>query len=417
MTSSSYYCDGSFVPAAGHYSFAFTPLFSGPNIISAIAFNTSGVSTHSFSIDNLKIGVTSAAGSVASYSADITSNTDYYPGGAPMPGRTWIGGDKYRYSHNGHEREDEVFTGAQSAEYWMYDSRILRRWNIDPIIKEWESPYAAFSNNPIQFSDPLGLTAEGTDPPKNSQGSVIGKVNDPVELPEMGGTTSPLGSSGIFADVLKSIGNFFDGTGGNLKEAGNKVAIFTVSAANAWSSNQLMGAFRGDPNKFGSNRNIAQAGQLVGDIASVITGTGEMMLGFGGEAFGVVLDATGVGAIAGVPIGVASAGVIAHGGAVISVATSNMIQDRVNQTNDEMHGTSSGNGSSQTYKKPKSGVSGKEGAKDVPSWAKGEKPYSKENGKQFAKRLLDKKYGEGNYEKGPTSEFNKIQKWGDRAFE
>ena len=69
------------------------------------------------------------------------------------------------------------------------------------------------------------------------------------------------------------------------------------------------------------------------------------------------------------------------------------------------------------FKKPKAGVSGKEGAKDVPSWAKGQRPQIGESGKDFAKRLLDAKYGPGNYDKGPTSEFNQIQKWGDRAFE
>lgn len=77
-----------------------------------------------------------------------------------------------------------------------------------------------------------------------------------------------------------------------------------------------------------------------------------------------------------------------------------------------------GGSKQEQYKTPKSGVSGKEGAKDVPSWAKGERPKVDESGgKDFAKRLLDKKYGEGNYNKGPGSEFNKIQKLGDRAFE
>jgi hypothetical protein len=71
----------------------------------------------------------------------------------------------------------------------------------------------------------------------------------------------------------------------------------------------------------------------------------------------------------------------------------------------------------EQYKKPKSGVSGKEGAKDVPSWARGQRPKIGESGKDFAKRLLDEKYGEGNYEKGAKSEFSKIQKWGDRSFE
>jgi len=76
-------------------------------------------------------------------------------------------------------------------------------------------------------------------------------------------------------------------------------------------------------------------------------------------------------------------------------------------------GTGGGGGS----RKPKPGISGKEGAKDVPSWAKGERPRIGESGREFAKRLLDKKYGPGNYELGPTSEFNRIWKWGDRAFE
>lgn len=62
---------------------------------------------------------------------------------------------------NGQEKQDELFKGANSAEYWMYDSRIGRRWEIDPIIYPWQSGYGTFNNNPIYFSDPLGL--EGTD--------------------------------------------------------------------------------------------------------------------------------------------------------------------------------------------------------------------------------------------------------------
>lgn len=95
-------------------------------------------------------------------------HTDYYAGGQAMPGRNWVSGsDKYRYSHNGHEREDVIFEGAQSAEFWMYDSRILRRWERDPIINESQSPYACFNGNPIWYNDPLGL--KGEDPIKKGQ--------------------------------------------------------------------------------------------------------------------------------------------------------------------------------------------------------------------------------------------------------
>lgn len=70
------------------------------------------------------------------------------------------------------------------------------------------------------------------------------------------------------------------------------------------------------------------------------------------------------------------------------------------------------------FKIPVPGLSGKEGAKDAPSWAKqsGAKPKVGETGKQFAKRLLDAKYGEGNWKSGPATEFNQIQKWADRSF-
>lgn len=49
--------------------------------------------------------------------------------------------------------------------------------------------------------------------------------------------------------------------------------------------------------------------------------------------------------------------------------------------------------------------------------AKGNRPYKGESGKEFAKRLMDEKYGVGNYKTGPSSEYNKIRKWGDRGFE
>lgn len=68
------------------------------------------------------------------------------------------------------------------------------------------------------------------------------------------------------------------------------------------------------------------------------------------------------------------------------------------------------------YKIPKPGLSDKEGAKNPPSWAKGHRPKIEEDGNKFATRLMDEKYGQGNYGKGPSSEYNQIQKWGDRAF-
>ena len=39
---------------------------------------------------------------------------------------TWDKG--YRYGFNTQEKDDDVFIGAYTAEYWEYDSRLGRRW-------------------------------------------------------------------------------------------------------------------------------------------------------------------------------------------------------------------------------------------------------------------------------------------------
>ncbi|MFW5721486.1 MAG: hypothetical protein ACOCWW_03810 [Bacteroidota bacterium] len=65
----------------------------------------------------------------------------------------------YRFGFNGMEKDPEI-TGEQGSHYtaafWEYDTRIGRRWNVDPVDKPWESSYAAFSNNPIVMVDPKG---------------------------------------------------------------------------------------------------------------------------------------------------------------------------------------------------------------------------------------------------------------------
>jgi hypothetical protein len=64
----------------------------------------------------------------------------------------------YRYGFNGQEAQTEI-TGSSShmsAEFWIYDTRIGRRWNVDPIVKSHESSYACFANGPIWIIDPSG---------------------------------------------------------------------------------------------------------------------------------------------------------------------------------------------------------------------------------------------------------------------
>ncbi len=72
-----------------------------------------------------------------------------------MPGRKYSAGSEYRYGFNGQEKSKEIGQGLTTAVYWEYDSRIGKRWNIDPVYKH--SPYSCFANNPIWYADPMGL--------------------------------------------------------------------------------------------------------------------------------------------------------------------------------------------------------------------------------------------------------------------
>jgi RHS repeat-associated protein len=63
----------------------------------------------------------------------------------------------YSFRFNGQEQDNEVAgTGnIMTAEFWMYDGRLGRRWNLDPV-DHIISLYSCFGNSPIMFSDPNG---------------------------------------------------------------------------------------------------------------------------------------------------------------------------------------------------------------------------------------------------------------------
>ncbi len=65
----------------------------------------------------------------------------------------------YRYGFNTQEKENEI-SGSEgthySAEFWMYDTRIARRWNLDPVDQISISNYAVMGSNPILNVDHKG---------------------------------------------------------------------------------------------------------------------------------------------------------------------------------------------------------------------------------------------------------------------
>jgi len=61
----------------------------------------------------------------------------------------------YRFGFNGQEKDNEIagIGNSNTAQFWQYDTRLGRRWNLDPKPQIRISDYAAFGNNPIIHTD------------------------------------------------------------------------------------------------------------------------------------------------------------------------------------------------------------------------------------------------------------------------
>ena len=93
------------------------------------------------------------------FEPELLSQTDYYPFGMIMPGRSFTS-DNYRYGYQGSEKDDEISgTGNSYATYFrQLDVRLGRWWGVDPkaALSPWESPYMSMGGNPILNTDILG---------------------------------------------------------------------------------------------------------------------------------------------------------------------------------------------------------------------------------------------------------------------
>ena len=89
--------------------------------------------------------------------ATVMSASDYYPFGLPMRGRIYNPAS-YNYGYNGQMKMDEIVGNGNhtTAMYWEYDTRLGRRWNLDPKYNASESRYSVNGNNPIIYLDPNG---------------------------------------------------------------------------------------------------------------------------------------------------------------------------------------------------------------------------------------------------------------------
>ena len=67
-------------------------------------------------------------------------------------------GLKYRFAFNGQEKDDEVKGSGNHLSFgdYGYDTRLGRRWQLDPEPIIGVSGYSAFNDNPILYADPDG---------------------------------------------------------------------------------------------------------------------------------------------------------------------------------------------------------------------------------------------------------------------
>ena len=312
--------------------------------------------------------------------------------------------------YNDKELNDDADLNWYDYGFRSYDPQIGRFPQLDPLTDDYAhyTPYQYAGNEPIANVDLDGLEEY--------------KVLQAVVVKGFMHSAAPLANAGkAVATVALGGGKLLE----NLAVAG-KSLLTIIGATASVALDNLTGGLANTEGIIANSGWVpsSQIGNWNNAVKSansafVAFGLGESTLGGGIAAGSVSLTAGTLGAsieISG-PAFLFGAGMALHGVAVTSNAARNLATGN-GIINSESRSNGGGSSSSQPkYKRSKPGVSGKEGAKDIPDWARGERPFEKESGKKFARRLLDKKYGGQNYKTGPGTEYNKIQKWGDRSFE
>jgi YD repeat-containing protein len=136
----------------------------------------------------------------------ITAN-DYYPFGMVMPNRTFsLSSKSYRFGFNTQEKDDEVYGAGNlnTAEFWEYDTRIGRRWNVDPKPNVSVSPYATFENNPIWKNDIKGDSGVSVTLALTLGFSIAGNISEEIGF---GFSTSEVDLIGIRNNEFFLFGN------------------------------------------------------------------------------------------------------------------------------------------------------------------------------------------------------------------
>jgi RHS repeat-associated protein len=88
---------------------------------------------------------------------NILAINSYYPYGMLIKSLSQ-NSETYRWGFQGHEQDNEIKGAGNHLRFgdYGYDTRLGRRWNLDPVDQVGISNYAVFKNNPIINVDPDG---------------------------------------------------------------------------------------------------------------------------------------------------------------------------------------------------------------------------------------------------------------------
>ncbi|MBV6462361.1 MAG: hypothetical protein HJHJAOHD_02510 [Flavobacteriales bacterium] len=77
--------------------------------------------------------------------------------GSTQPNPNNLNANQYRYGFGGMEQDKQ--SSSYTTYFRQYDPRIARWKSTDPVTQPWQSPYTAFDNNSIFYTDPSGAIA------------------------------------------------------------------------------------------------------------------------------------------------------------------------------------------------------------------------------------------------------------------
>ncbi|MBL7829183.1 MAG: hypothetical protein JNJ57_21290 [Saprospiraceae bacterium] len=274
-----------------------------------------------------------------------------------------------RYQYNGKELNEDYGLGLSDYLLRWYDAAIGRWAQVDLLSESDEqigiNPYHYTFNNPISYFDPWGLQGTNEYVKDNETGEYV-QVGD-----KGGDDTDYVYGGTIFKDEEGNVTQ----VNYNTSEANTTVIQVEITAI--------------------------YIGTGIGNETIVDRSPGALVKNFTAPASGQIT-----------PVSDPITGGVANG--LGTYAATGSVKQAVTSVG---FGFGKGAVKENPYilsAKKKAKLSGKEKASNIPDWAQGHKPAPGGKPTEFARRILDEKYGAGNWNEGPTTEYNRIKKYAER---